>query len=128
MRCVENGESSGESYSGIDDSPLMCCLQGSALLLGDIDIGHLMESLVLFVEQQNLIKSPLVLSKIVELILAMLSPQVNVHHTFKYLRTLKGLLFYLSLTFYSSASCVTFPALQLGLCINSSVEYRHRIN
>lgn len=51
-------------------------LQGSALLFGDTNIAMLMETLVLLVEHHMLVKSPLVLAKIVDLMLAMLSPQV----------------------------------------------------
>ena len=50
---------------------------GQALLYGDVDISLLMESLVELIERKDLVKSPLVSSKIVELMSAMIAPTVE---------------------------------------------------
>ncbi|GMH45929.1 hypothetical protein BSKO_13893 [Bryopsis sp. KO-2023] len=51
--------------------------QGSALLLGDINVSLFVECLVELIENKDVVKSPLVWSKVVELLLTMLSPQLH---------------------------------------------------
>eukprot|EP00803_Ostreobium_quekettii_P001409 evm.model.scf_992.6 EVM.evm.TU.scf_992.6 scf_992:30174-39528(+) len=50
---------------------------GQALLFGDVDISLLMESLVELIERRDLVRSPLVASKIVELMSVMVSPTTS---------------------------------------------------
>lgn len=83
LRLIRQGD--GEAFRIIPESVvhdigswlIFVIRHGQALLFGDVDISLLMEGLVELIERRDLVKSPLVSSKIVELMSAMIAPTVE---------------------------------------------------